>query len=240
MAGLFGSNSSFGMSSLFGNNSSSVLSDWAFIRSGTYKKLMKAYYGQDKTTKSATESAKTNKTKTTAERVRTEIETSATDLKKSTDALMATGTKSLFKTTETKGEDGKVTKTYDTDKIYKAVSRFVKDYNNLIDTTNKSSVSGVKNNVRSLTATTTGNETLLKAIGITVKADNKLSIDEDTFKKADMSKVEALFKGNTSYGYQVGLRTSLIDYYAGREADTYNKYGSYSTTNTGTNFNSWF
>ena len=64
MAGLFGSNSSFGVSSLFGNNSSSVLSDWAFIRSGTYKKLMKAYYGQDKTTKSATESAKTNKTKT--------------------------------------------------------------------------------------------------------------------------------------------------------------------------------
>ena len=157
MAGLFGSNSSFGVSSLFGNNSSSVLSDWAFIRSGTYKKLMKAYYGQDKTTKSATESAKTNKTKTTAERVQTEIETSATDLKKSTDALMATGTKSLFKTTETKGEDGKVTKTYDTDKIYKAVSRFVKDYNDLIDTTNKSSVSGVKNNVRSLTATTNGN-----------------------------------------------------------------------------------
>ena len=39
---------------------------------------------------------------------------------------MATGTKSLFKTTETKGEDGKVTKTYDTDKIYKAVSRFCK------------------------------------------------------------------------------------------------------------------
>ena len=110
MAGLFGSNSSFGVSSLFGNNSSSVLSDWAFIRSGTYKKLMKAYYGQDKTTKSATESAKTNKTKTTAERVQTEIETSATDLKKSTDALMATGTKSLFKTTETKGEDGKITK----------------------------------------------------------------------------------------------------------------------------------
>ena len=35
MAGLFGSNSSFGVSSLFGNNSSSVLSDWAFIRSGT-------------------------------------------------------------------------------------------------------------------------------------------------------------------------------------------------------------
>ena len=140
MAGLFGSNSSFGVSSLFGNNSSSVLSDWAFIRSGTYKKLMK-----------------TNKTKTTAERVQTEIETSATDLKKSTDALMATGTKSLFKTTETKGEDGKITKTYDTDKIYKAVSRFVKDYNDLIDTTNKSSVSGVKNNVRSLTATTNGN-----------------------------------------------------------------------------------
>ena len=55
MAGLFGSNSSFGVSSLFGNNSSSVLSDWAFIRSGTYKKLMKAYYGQDRTTKSATE-----------------------------------------------------------------------------------------------------------------------------------------------------------------------------------------
>lgn len=51
-----------------------------------------------------------------------EIETSATDLKKSTDALMATGTKSLFKTTETKGEDGKVTKTYDTDKIYKVTT----------------------------------------------------------------------------------------------------------------------
>ena len=123
MAGLFGSNSSFGMSSLFGNNSSSVLSDWAFIRSGTYKKLMKAYYGQDKTTKSATESAKTNKTKTTAERVQTEIETSATDLKKSTDALMATGTKSLFKTTETKGEDGKVS-----EDVLHTLERILKSY----------------------------------------------------------------------------------------------------------------
>lgn len=240
MAGLFGNSSSYGVNSLFGSSSSSVLSDWSFIRNGTYKKLMKAYYGQNKTSSTSTDTTSANKKTQAAQRTQTEIETSATDLKKSTDALMATGTKSLFKVTETKGEDGKVTKTYDTDKIYKAVNQFVKDYNELIETTSKSNVSGVKNNVRSMNATTNGNKTLLDEIGITIKADNTLSLDEDTFKKADMSKVEALFKGNTSYGYQVGLRTSLIDYYAGREADTYNKYGSYSSTSTGTNFSTWF
>ena len=237
MAGLFGSNSSFGMSSLFGNNSSSVLSDWAFIRSGTYKKLMKAYYAKTKETSDTDSSSK----KTEAdEKTLTEAESSAQGLKKAADALLATGNKSVFKKVDTKDADGNVTQEYDTDKIYNAVNKFVQNYNDVLSSTEKTINSGVSNNKASMISATEAKESLLNEIGITIKSDNSLEIDKEAFQKADMSKVEALFSGNSSYGYQTSLRAALIDYHAGREADTYNRFGNYNSYNSGTNFNSWF
>lgn len=229
----------FGNSGLFGSSSgtTSILAEWASIKSGSYKKLMRAYYSQDNST-SKTQSSSANKKQT--ERTVTEAESSAQGLKKAADDLLATGNKSVFKKVDTKDADGNVTQEYDTNKIYNAVNKFVQNYNEVIKNTEETVNSGVTNNRRSMISATDAKEKMLNDIGITINADNTLSIDKETFRKADMSKVETLFSGNTSYGYQVSMRSSLIDYYAGREADTYNSNGGYNTYKSGTNFDNWF
>lgn len=229
----------FGNSGLFGSSSgtTSILAEWASIKSGNYKKLMRAYYSQDNNTaKTTSSSAKKKQT----ERAVTETESSAQGLKNATDDLLATGSKSVFKKVDTKDADGKVTQEYNTDKIYNAVNKFVQNYNEVIENTAETVNSGVTNNRRSMISATDAKEKMLNDIGITINADNTLSIDKETFQKADMSKVETLFSGNTSYGYQVSMRSSLIDYYAGREADTYNSNGGYNTYKSGMNFDNWF
>lgn len=231
--GMFGSNS---------NSMSSILSDWSMIRSGTYKKLMKAYYA--KTTDSTSKNSSTeNKKDQVTEKTVTAAESSATNLKKAADELLKTGKTSVFAKKKEKGEDGKEVETYDVDKIYKAVDKFVKNYNSLIEDTAKTINSGISNNRKSMISFTNGSESLLDDIGISINSNNTLTIDEEAFKKVDMAKVERLFSGNNSYGYQTSLRASLINYYAGREADTYNSKGSYNKYNnytSGNNYNSWF
>lgn len=238
MSTLFGSNNLSGVNSLFGSSTTSILSQWASIRNGSYKKLMKAYYTNQKSTSKSDSSSKDSDKVT--EKTLTATEDSAQSLKKSADELMATGSKSVFKKVTSKDEDGKTVQDYDTNKIYKAVKKFVDNYNDVIENTDKTINSGVSNNRKSMIMNTASNESLLSGMGITVNSDNTLEINEEEFKKADMSKVESMFSGRNSYGYQVSLRASLIDYYAGREAETYNKNGSYNSYNSGTNFNSWF
>jgi len=73
---------------------------------------------------------------------------------------------------------------------------------------------------------TSAYEKQLEKIGITVNKDDTLSIDKDTFLEADMTKVKNLFNGTGSYGYNVGVKASMVDYYAQYEASKANTYGS--------------
>ena len=75
---------------------------------------------------------------------------------------------------------------YDTDKIAKAVSSFVKDYNSLVSSTADSSSRYVLNSASNMVNYTRANADLLKKIGISVGSDNKLTVDEDKLKASDM------------------------------------------------------
>jgi flagellar capping protein FliD len=81
---------------------------------------------------------------------------------------------------------------------------------------------------------TTSNENSLSEIGISVNSKSgTLSIDEETFKSADMDKVKSLFNGTGSYAYGVATQSSMIDSYAQSEAsksNTYTSSGTYSDT----------
>ncbi len=258
MAGISSYNS---ISSLFSSLSSSSLtsgiysslSDLANIRSGSFYKLAKKYYAtmdsssssSDVTTNTRTSrmeydyknhdyKANLESTATSKDSTSTiaSTEKSAQSLKDSAAALVEKGTKSVF--TQTDGQ-------YDTDKIYDAVSTFVNDYNSVISAAGKSDSTSVSNAVSSMVNTTNVNSKLLSQIGITVGSDKKLSIDEETFKSADMSKVQSLFNGNGSYGYQVELQASMINSAAQLEASKANTYtgtGTYSYNyNVGNLFN---
>lgn len=226
--GFSNSNSIFGSSS---SNTMNFISDYNAIKNGSYYKLMKAYYGGNSkidsivSSKSSTSTAKDSAKKLTA------VEQNAEDLKNSADALSATGKKDLFKQKSVEQEDGTTKMEYDTDAIYNAVSRFVKNYNDMLESGDNVSSDSLDKAISNLMNTTKSNARNLARAGISVGANGKLSVDEATFKKGDMAAVKNLFQGTGSYGYQVSARASMIDYTAEREAakaNTYNRYGSYS------------
>ncbi|MBQ6814386.1 MAG: flagellar filament capping protein FliD [Lachnospiraceae bacterium] len=230
----------------------SLLSDYASIKSGSYSKLVKAYYSkmgnEDKTTKTDDNEKKSTSLASDTSKKLTEIKSSADDLKESGLKLMETGKESLFveKNVTTKNEDGTetTTKSYDTDAIYKAVSDFVKDYNALVESVEESDASTVKSAADNMTNIVNMYENTLGKIGITIGDDNKLSIDEKAFKAADMDDVKDTFNGSRSFAATVSSQAEFVNSAATREAtkaNTYTGNGTYSNNfSSGDLFNSLF
>lgn len=216
-------------------------SDYATIRNGSYFKLLSAYYDDGKTIDGVTNS---NSTSTAKDDTKTlaRIESAADGMKNSAAALQTTGSKSLFNKVTSTDESGKTTTDYDTDAIYKAVSGFVKDYNDLLDTAVDSDTTSILRAAKTMINYSKVNQNMLSSVGITIGTDNKLIVDEETFKSADMTKVKSLFQDRGSYGYQIMTQASMIETYAKSEAAKANTYGNSGTYTynytTGEMFNS--
>lgn len=164
-----------------------------------------------------------------------EIQKSAGDLKKAVDALLATGSKSLFnkENVTIKDENGFYSTGYDYDKekIYKAVSSFVGEYNDMIADGKKSSSNNVTDKVKSLKDITGSAKDKLAEIGLTVGSDGTLSLSKKDFMKSDMESVKSLFHKVNSYGDNVSSQAFWIHQAATREAgksNTYNASGGYN------------
>ncbi len=246
----YNSNSISSLFSNFSNNNSQTgstnflginLSDYNSIRSGSYGKLLKNYYADSGFSGNVGSSASTSTSKASTQAL-AQVESKAEGVKAAADKLLKKGKDSLFEKTDIKDADGKTTTGYDTDKIYKAVNDFVEKYNSLIESTAESNVTGILTNASSMVKATKVNEGMLKTLGITIGSDNKLSINEETFKKANMETVKSMFNTTGSYGYQMSAKSSMIDFYAQNEAtkaNTYSKSGMYTYNfNTGNIYNS--
>jgi hypothetical protein len=214
------------------------LSDYAAIKNGSYAKLMKAYYAKDASSEVSSIANSKSSTSTAADSAKklSEIKTAAEGLKTSADALIDKGSDSLFKQVDVESTDANgittTTKGYDVKAIYSAVSDFVEDYNTMLDEGGSSETKNVQNKMTSLIGITAANENLLSQVGITIGEDNSLSIDEETFKNANMTTVKSLFNGNQSYAYRVSAQASLVDFAAETESaksNTYTSTGSYSS-----------
>lgn len=207
------------------------LSDYATIKSGSYFKLLKAYYGTEGT--SGFESIKPKTSTSTSEdstKTLASVENAADSLSETAQDLYKNS--SLFNKKTVKNEDGTTTTGYDTDAIYKKVSAFVEDYNALVKAGGSANTSSIVNSVSSMTNNTNANASALKGIGITIDSEKKtLSIDEEKFKKADMNTVKSLFNGTGSFAYSTAVRASMISSYAQSESsksNTYNSSGNYT------------
>lgn len=227
------------------SNLSSILSDYASIKNGSYTKLMKAYYNEvGSTSTSSSDSTKKDSTSTSTDttKVLSSIESTTDDMKESADALIATGTDSLFDKSYVSNADGTTTYKYDVDSIYKAVSSFVDDYNDMIFAAADSNASTIKSKVSTIETLTDTYSSQLSKIGITVNSDSSLSISEDDFKSSDMSNVEDLFNGRNSYAYTIDSQSSMLNYLAQNEASraaTYTSTATYSIYNAGDIFSSY-
>lgn len=218
------------------------LSEYHSIKSGNYGKLLKAYYAKETDSASAdtvkeTDNKKNVTSENTAVDKLTEVSAKASALADSSDKLMERETDSLFKEKEmtVTGADGKeqTVEGYDTEAIYSAVNDFVTKYNSFLKSMNNSDSEKIEGEVDGITNLVSGYSDSLKEVGITVKDDNTLSVDADTFKKSDMDQVKKLFNGNSSFTYAVSTRASMIGVNANSEANTMKMYtgdGDYSTS----------
>lgn len=233
----------------------SWLSDYASIKSGSYSKLVKAYYSKMNSDSSSSKTEETNNSDKLSTSLAQDsskklaaIKSSADDLKESSLKLVENGKDSLFaeKDIVTKNEDGTetTTKGYDMNAVYKAVSEFVDNYNKVIDDVSQSDSSTVKNAAKNMTNITDLYANTLKDIGITIGEDNKLTIDENAFKAADTDKVKSAFNGSHSFAASISSQASFVNSAATREAakaNTYTDSGNYSNNfSSGDMFNSLF
>lgn len=238
----------FNMYNYFSDSSSSmdttstILRDYASIKNGSYKKLLKAYY--DKQGSDWSSIAMSSDSTSTIAR----IQNASIDLINAADKLTAKGSKSLFKKqdiTVTDDEGNTTTKQgYDMDSIYLAASSFVSDYNTMIEEGANAESTSILKPTLSMTRLSKSNIQLLKKVGISVGSNNKLSIDEDTFKNADINSIRTLFNGANSYASQVSAKASKIKGAAILEslkANTYSYTANYSNTySAGSIYNSMF
>lgn len=125
-----------------------------------------------------------------------------------------------------KDQDGN--ETYDIKKILSTAKSFVNNYNTMFDKAESSSNSGVLSNLSYIRNRTANNTKALKEFGISVDKKGRLSIDEETFQKADMSKVQDFFK---DYGSYVASNASRVDYYMNTKANAASGYTSKASYN---------
>lgn len=236
-----------------GTAGSNFLSDYAAIKNGSYLRLMKAYYGDSKSSSvnaAAKEKADRYKTSTlTSEEAKAykAVQSASDTLKESADALLAVGSGSVFEKKEVTRKDANGMETtsreYDADAIYKAVSGFVAGYNAVVTAAGKADDGGVARRTASLVNDTTANLKSLLSLGITVNADATLSLDKATFMGADMNRAKSLFQGNGSYAYRVSGQASLINYAADNalnKSRMYTTSGAYAANDRkGNLYSSW-
>lgn len=217
-----------------------VLSDYSSIKTGSYGKLMKAYYGMDseKSTSSKTDSSKEKlkndgviSTESVAKKALNTLETAADTLKDTADSLYMNDKNSVFKS----GDDAKVTD---------AVKSFVKNYNSMLTASEDTKDTSVANRITNMKNITASYAKSLDKIGISIDEDNKLKLDEDKLKAAGTDNVKNVFNGTGSYGYQTSAQASLIGYAANTAANATNSYtsnGKYAqSVDLGNLFNTMF
>lgn len=232
----------FNSGSFFSSNSNrssslgieSLLSDYTSIKSGAYGRLMKTYYQKNPEAsgiKGTSDKFNKGASTDTAEQIK-KLKSTSSELTKSASALYSASAKSLYD----KGNE---------DKLYKAVSSFVEDYNDMIKAAGDSDNKKILRNASTMTNAASVSSKMLGKAGITINSDNTLAIDEKKFKAAESSTVKTLFNGPGSFAHQAGTSASFVNMYAGQDAakssGIYNGYGTYaSSLNTGMLFNSMF
>ncbi len=223
---------SFNYGSIFGHGSSgnsiwSNLAQLNSVRSGSYAKALKAYYGKaatDNTSQRANQSNRLNTFNYGKEAALSDVRSEASELISSANKLTNSGKDSLFKSEEK----------YDADAAYKAVSDFVGDYNDTVSALAKTDNITVKSAGTSMTRMTDIMKNSLSKAGISVASDGKLSINEEDFKKADMNTVKSIFGDNSSYARIVSSSAQRVQTAVNNQQSV---YGSGIYGKTGSNYN---
>ena len=205
MSGIYGWNSgnSF-MNSFFGTGGSgsgpsllSSLGDLQMIKSGAYKKAMKAYYAnqvsQSKTDGKDTDTISGSGTADSKVKL-SNLKSSAQKLYESANAL-----KNADYSKDARPED-----------LLSKAKSFIDSYNSTLSTTKNMNSYSILQTAVWGTEQMNISEGLLNKVGISIGENNSLSIDEEKFKSAKMSDLKALFSGSGSLADRISQKASTM------------------------------
>lgn len=211
-----------------GNSMGSInLSDYASIKNGTYKKLLKSYYAEQKPEVTNTKSASKKKNDVSVD------STGLSAMKKEAEELKSSA-EALNKDDLWKANDGK----YDTDKIYSAVKAFTDNYNDVLTQSGKVNSKDISQDMKYMKSLTDTMSKALSKIGITVESDGKMNVNEDTVKKANVTSIKNMFGGAVSYGSQIADKASSIAKDTVMNSGIYGSNAGVSSSLSGM-FNQW-
>jgi len=198
---------------LMGSNNglAGLVGDYNSIKSGSYGKLLKSYYGQATSgTGSSSKSSGSNITEKLIEERRNptvskEVSTANANLSSSvsnmTSALSSLQDKATYEDTSG-GSTGQ-------DKAASALKSFVSSYNDAVESSKKSTMTSVSKNLASVMKASNANADKLKEIGVTINNDGTLNLDEKKLKSVDADKIKAVFDGNDAMSYGSKVATSM-------------------------------
>ncbi|MBQ2502856.1 MAG: hypothetical protein II528_00845, partial [Lachnospiraceae bacterium] len=175
--------------SLFGTQSGigGMLSDYNTIRSGSYKKLLKSYYGSAEKL-SGTSTAKTSNVIDKILEEKRNPQVSAEQTK--TNALLDSSVSNLKSSLGTLSKE----KSYeDPAEVKTALKNFVTAYNGAIENSKKSTNHAISSNLAAAKEVVEEHADELKEIGISVSKDGKLTLDTKKLENLDTTKVKNLF-----------------------------------------------
>ncbi len=220
------------LSSLFSTNTSNNSADstgifglsaqYSQIKSGSYSKLMKAYY-KKLDSESKAENSDSDKTLSQVKAGASSLSKAVKELDDT--ALFAEGD---YEITNSSGE--KTASKYNYDAIYEKMNAFVDAYNSAIKAGAASDTKSINTKTLNTVFATTTNSNLLNSVGISVDKDGYLSIDKDKLYSANVSSLKSLFTGQGSYGDTIGSKAKLTESIAtqklGGNRNTYQSSGS--------------
>ena len=191
------------------------------IKKGSYGRLLKNYYKQSKA------DAKAQVGDTDAKL--TDIRVSADRLEFKADVL---NNSKLWEGQTVTGNGRTTEELANSDKALAAVKDFVGAYNNMIEAAGDSETKSVLRKTGWMANMTRENRNLLNEAGIKVGSDDKLTLNEDAFRKANVSTLKELFYGNDSYASRVSAKAAGIGLSAAGTEGIYTSKGSWPSSVT--------
>lgn len=195
-----------------GGGLTNLATEFNSIRSGSYGKLLSAYYKKMNSGDSATKAIQKENEN------RKLVGGNASSLKSAAKTL------SKMNFAEASEEDS-----------LKAIKDFVSSYNSVIDTADDVNSKSILRNAVWMTNITQKSSGLLNELGISVGKDNKLTLDETKWANANNSTKTALFNGRQGFAekmiYKANQMTNSSAEKASFTASAYKDNGDYTKVN---------
>lgn len=216
------------------------LSDYASIKNGSYGKLLKAYYSKDKNSGTSAAGTGSSSGKTVLDKIleerkhptiSKEAQTANSNLTAGISSLSSSVSKLQNAKTYT-SEDGASA----SDKVVTAMKSFVENYNNVVSSAKKSTLTNKTSYVANIMNNTSANSSKLSELGVTINANGTLQLNENKLKATDVSKVQELFSKDDimSYGSRISSRLQFAGSAASvKTSDTTNSTKTDNKTETG-------